>query len=738
MLFTSALVAQDPPPPAAEKLPEVRVDRDDLVITKSCRLVAPKTPVIDANENGLLHVKASGITIEFDRETTLWGADLKATTPDKLTGIGIRIDQQKDVRLVGLRLRGFKVGIYASRADGLEIERADLADLFRHHLRSTPAAEDGADWLWPHENDKNEWMNNYGAAIYIEDTNVVRVGRSKARRGQNGLLLDRVDGARIVDNDFSFLSGWGLGLWRSNRAIVMSNQFDFCVRGYSHGVYNRGQDSAGILIFEQCCNNLFVKNSATHGGDCVFGFGGKEALGESAAPAGFDYKRKGCNDNVFIDNDFSYAPAHGIEMTFSFGSKIIGNRITGNAICGVWGGYSQDTLITNNDFADNGGMGYGLERGGVNIEHGYHNAIVKNRFSKNRCGVHLWGSVDNPFAKKPWGAANYRGCRENMIADNVFEGDELAIHLRTADSTTIARNTMKDVKRDTDIDPQSTITDSADWKLPDYSRGLGPTGASSPEKRTHLAGRENIIMTEWGPWDHESPFLQLLSNSGSPHVYALRGFENPKAEQIKGEVTTRIEQESTPWKLLVTPKRDGVTLYRLLVTHNPTGSSSLFSASGTLLTTSWTLRVFKTSAKPHENPSAWAVDSKVAPLDLKVSAIDFPFGGGAPANVPGLAASEDLKRANIPGNHFGVIADTSIPLRKGKWRLTALSDDGVRVTADGKKVIDNWTWHTPATDTAVIELSEDRTVPIRVEYFELDGHAVLKFDLEPVEAEQKQ
>ena len=41
----------------------------------------------------------------------------------------------------------------------------------------------------------------------------------------------------------------------------MHNRFDWCVRGYSHGVYNRGQDSAAILIYEQSCRNTIAYNS---------------------------------------------------------------------------------------------------------------------------------------------------------------------------------------------------------------------------------------------------------------------------------------------------------------------------------------------------------------------------------------------------------------------------------------------------------------------------------------------
>jgi hypothetical protein len=81
-------------------------------------------------------------------------------------------------------------------------------------------------------------------------------------------------------------------------------------------------------------------------------------------------------------------------MTFSFGNVLARNRIVENAICGVWGGFSQETLIAENLFDGNGGMPYGLERGGVNIEHGRSNRILNNEFVNNRVGVHLW--YDNP------------------------------------------------------------------------------------------------------------------------------------------------------------------------------------------------------------------------------------------------------------------------------------------------------------------------------------------------------
>ncbi len=63
----------------------------------------------------------------------------------------------------------------------------------------------------------------------------------------------------------------------------------------------------------------------------------------------------------------------------------------------------------------------------------------------------------------------------------------------------------------------------------------------------------------------------------------------------------------------------------------------------------------------------------------------------------------------------------------GVYSLRTVSDDGVRVTVDGKVVINNWRSHKEATDTSV-ELTFDRASrhTIMVEYYELLGNAKLQ------------
>ena len=122
----------------------------------------------------------------------------------------------------------------------------------------------------------------------------------------------------------------------------MHNRIDWCVRGYSHGFYNRGQDSAGLLMYEQSSNNVVAYNSVTHGGDGLFLWAGQSTM---------DTGQGGANDNLFYRNDFSHAPTNGIEATFSR-NTFLDNRVE-EYWHGVWGGYSYDSWWSDNTFARN-------------------------------------------------------------------------------------------------------------------------------------------------------------------------------------------------------------------------------------------------------------------------------------------------------------------------------------------------------------------------------------------------
>lgn len=716
-------------------LPDLQVTADDTVITKSCRVVIPEGTVItDAKGDGVIQIGAPDIVVEFAPGAVLRGA-AKDVRPDEYKGYGIRLNGHANVTIRGARVSGYWCGLWATKADGLMLDGVDASDNRRAFLRSTPIAEDGADWLFPHNNENNEWLTQYAAAIYIEDSDKVTVCNSRVRHGQNALCIDRVTGSKVYDNDFSFNSGWGVAMWRCERNVVSRNAIDFCVRGYSHKVYNRGQDSAGILMFEQNNENVIAENSATHGGDCIFGFAGREAIAETGAgehPVEW-YKRRGNTANLIVGNDLSYAPAHGIEMTFSFGNRFLNNRMAGNAICGVWGGYSQDTLIAGNVFEANGEMGYGLERGGVNIEHGRGNRVVHNTFLNDKCGVHYWGGPNPDFQKRGWGQANGIESTDNLIAGNTFTGEAVAFHFRGPGDVTIGPNTLKDIGREIITEGDYKVIREPDLKVepvktpeyPVYGK-TRPVGA-----RPELRGRENIIMTEWGPWDHASPLIRVRETGAGRIVYDLHKMPAGVRASVEGTgvegTLTPPKEKGDPTQYAIKATGPGAHPYALRVTAKDFAKE----VRDTLVSTTWNVTFFKWTedVDPRKDLEGYrklatgptAVSGEVGRLSLK-------YGHGGPSD---LGLSDKITAAKLGGDHFGMIARTTMPLVKGAWQFTTISDDGVRVTVDGKPVIDNWTWHVPTRNEGRLELAEDKTVEIVVEHFEIDGFATLEMGFSP-------
>jgi len=303
-----------------------------MVITQSTRV----TRRMYALSGAPITIRGSNITVDFNG-ATLEGTPAN-TDPDRRRGVAILIDSGADVRIANARVRGYRFGIIARGTRGLTLINNDLSDTWKPRLFSLIEHESLVDWLSFHHNENNEWLR-FGAAIYLEDINGGELRGNTALGGMNGLMLVRSDGLMIRDNNFSFNSGLGVGLYRSSDDTIVHNQIDYNVRGYSHGFYTRGQDSADLLLYEQSNRNVVAFNSLTHGGDGVFLWAGQTTM---------DSGQGGSNDNLFYGNNVSFATANGIEATFSR-NRIIANKAWGSEY-GVWAGYSHETEIIANDF----------------------------------------------------------------------------------------------------------------------------------------------------------------------------------------------------------------------------------------------------------------------------------------------------------------------------------------------------------------------------------------------------
>jgi parallel beta-helix repeat protein len=747
----------------ATTLPIVEVRGDDTVVDRSCRLVFPAEPIRDVNGDGVVHVTGSSIRVEC--EGRLVGR-APGTEPDAYAGTGIVVRGQR-VELVGARVSGFKVGILVDGAFAARVEGADVSDNFRQRLGSTWEREDPSDWLWPHANDEGEWLENYGAGLCVRDARDVQIVRLFARDVQNGIVLDRATRARVWDCDASYLSGWGCALWRSTDCGITGNRFDHCVRGYAHGRYNRGQDSAGLLMFEQCSNNRILANSVTHGGDGVFAFAGREALGEVAPPPGpdgapFDHRRAGNVDNIVRYNDLSFAAAHGLELTFSFGNLVEGNLFEGNAICGAWLGYSRDTSVLGNRFVANGTNGYGSERGAVNAEHAQRLSITGNLFESNAVDVRLWTDEDSTLAATPWVRANGRGARDNWVVGNLPLGQTALELVETgttaADATgdflvadETSRATLRPMPGASSAYERSSL-EAIDASSLDLLRivTLRKVGLEGTPRSMQPRGREHIVVGEWGPYDWSTPWLQPLERGGAFARYRLLGPAGTRllgVEVIEGAVEIQIERASNAAApvaaigpdglaaavVVVRPTAGGMRAgYRLRARVAVGDEERVVELVGSVLALEWDVRFAAWSTDPREDDAVLSASLDAAE-SIQVPSLDLAFDGRGPVRALerlGVATSLDGTLVD----RFGTRATTQVELAAGTWRLRTVSDDGIRIRVDGATVLDDWTWHGPKEQSVEFEVSDSRSVEIVVEHFELDGWAQLLVELDAVDA----
>ena len=747
-----------PTPPSTGERPGLRiaVDRDDIDVHSDCTLVPSGRFIADPGEDGVIRILGSDIDVLI--EGVLRGSS-ETTAPNLRRGIGIVVHGDR-VRVRGGAVHGFRVGIEV-RGDEVVLEDLDLSHQYAQRLGSTSRRDDPADWLNPHENDRGEWAQRYGAGARVFGGGAPTLKGIRVRGAQNGILLENLTGATVIDCDCSFLSGWGLAMWRTSDSVVARNAFDFCVRGYSHEVYNRGHDSAGILLFEQCERNLLAENSVTHGGDGILGFAGREALGQVPAPLHLPdsdvardtwYAGRGNTANVFIRNDLSHAAVHGFEMTFSHQWRLEDNRLRDNGICGAWGGYSSFAVIRGNDFADNGGMAFGTEGGGLNIEHGVGNRIDRNTFRRDSEGIQLWWDSDTVLASTPWAAANDLRSADNEIIDNRFLDCDTAIELRRTTDTRIWRNLFRggevglrvgssaglNLRGNRFECPEPVLgTSLLQNGRPTGPAALTPNASSGPRipgrnrpvgARRELAGRHRIVMTEWGPYDWQTPLLRREPSLTNRHLWTLLGPSTAASVTVlEGDVLAVVDESLE--KIIVRPRgASGLIPYRIRV--QPVQGPGL-TVGDHLLRTRWFVQAFPTTTDPREDEGAWLRDRDRADLAWTVDELDLQFAMGGPLDLA-LPSSRARSRVRPGVDRFGTVATTRIRLPRGRYRLRTLSDDGIRVRVDDQMILENWTWHEPSEDVAEFTVDRDREVSIEVEHFELDGYAVLKVDIEPV------
>ncbi|MEO1257696.1 MAG: right-handed parallel beta-helix repeat-containing protein [Bacteroidota bacterium] len=668
----------------------------------------------DSLNQPLINIEGENITVDFNNAVLIGSNDKK--WPNEFYGTAVLIEG-KNITIKNANIHGFKIAVMANGVDSLKLVDCNFSYNFRQQLKSTREREDVSDWLSHHQNNNDEWLR-YGAAIYLKKCNNALVKNINITGGQNGILMTECNAGLFYNNTFQFNSGLGIGMYRSNNNRIMHNQLDWNVRGYSHGIYQRGQDSAGILVYEQSNGNTFAYNSATHSGDGFFLWAGQTTM---------DTGKGGCNDNLIYKNDFSHAPTNGVEVTFS-SNKVIENKME-ECRYGIWGGYSFESSFIGNKI-DSCNFG-------IAVEHGQNNDILYNDFKKLKSGIQLWERDQQPA---DWGYGKNKDIdsRDYKIIHNVFSNTEIPLKISSSKNVLISGNKYEGYKKILASEKpnknlsmnENIINYNKEELIKKYHIDPLSDGIIAKLPADQLKGRQYILMDEWGPYDFRSPSIWLREIDGNEYTFLLLGPPTGNYKIVDGEGWAKLNRVSGAFPAtLIGTKKEGaeyLTLELEFIGEAFTNRFGKYNKKG---------KLFPFTFKRFEKKFDWQTrfynyDEKTDPLN------NYEAFKNLKNKTPDQSETKKElyytwwknPHENINADKFATFSETKFEIENGTYKISLTSDDGTRLFLDGKLMIDHWDIHEPATD--VIEVELGGVHKIEVEHFENAGFGTLGFRME--------
>ncbi len=676
-----------------------------MVVSSDTR-IAPGTYQAPAEGSPVITIRGDGVTLDLSGVELVGNPD--RTRPDQFSGTAIFVDGGNDVTVRGANIRGYKIAVRATGSRNLRLLDLDLSHNWKPRLYSGIVKESLVDWMSFHQNEQGEWLAK-GAAIYLEDVTGGEIRDVVARQGMNGLLMTRTDSLLIWNNDFSFNSALGVGMYRSSHNRIFHNRIDWNVRGYSHGFYNRGQDSAGLLMYEQSSHNVVAFNSVTHSGDGLFLWAGQYTM---------DTGQGGANDNLFYGNDFSHAPTNGIETTFSR-NVFVKNRVEENWH-GVWGGYSWQTQFIANTFRDNDEA--------IAIEHGQEIRITGNSFDGDTTAIRLWWNRVEPG---DWGYPRARDTRSRdyVILGNSFRNHRNALRIENTRRVRATGNTFAAV--DTLLraagDTAAIIVTAADRPAPvpipvEYVVRRLPGGMNAMLPDGGRRGRHTIIVDQWGPYDWQSPKLWPVGRGDSaPQPLRVLGPAGDwRVVSLDGVVSLSAESGEVGDTLVVVPTRGREHDWKVELEY--VGARDFVTRFGDTVAAGEAWRFGWSRFQPQVD---WH--------------LEFRAGGDVPflPDVPVVAEMDTTRldltwyrppMAGIPQVNVRTTARGTVTLAPGRYRIRTIADDAVWVRIDGIPVLED---PVPGESRVKeIEFTATGTHDIVVEHVQRDGWYELRLDIE--------
>jgi len=662
-------------PPVIDR--ELVIKKDNTRITRSARIKPGTYHVEDRDRNGVLRIEADNVVLDFQGAVLASGKRFDENL-DRAEGYGVVVAGARNVTIKNARIHGYFVNIQAMKAPGLTLEACDASFSRAHRIRRGPEPVR----VWLHLRSIEAWRS-YGAGYWLERCDGSTIRRCRAGRAQNGLLLVDSNACTVIDSDFSFNSGFGLGLWGASRNTVAWNRIDFVNRPWGSGW---GGDSAGLVVVNGANENDIVGNSLTHGGDGFFLTDRRN--GGLDRRAGTSNIEGSCDRNLVALNDGSWSPCNAFEGTFSKGNIYYRNRADDSGY-GFWLGYSDGSLLLENEILR-------PRVDGIAIEHGSGTRIFGNTFvGAGRTAIALWSSPGDWIDK-------LHPSRDIDIRENDIRDCKRAFHLEHSSTVSAGKNRIEN-------------TPESDFPFTDRPS----TGAGAAFKASARFQRFEAILEmkpagfryhRDGPGPKGIPWIQV--DAFSPRdfrdglvAWRMRDAATLELHPLVGEelrfdaphwIRVERDPETATWTAAAQASPGGIGEVKdYTIKVRPAGGGRSQTLTGRMVTAVWDVRWYRWDRPKklaYDDTRAWKRLFKSPPIHRQsVRELSRKLWASGPP--PG-----------VPGSHFALVAETRIRLPGGRYRLSTTSDDGIRVFLNGKEVISRWNQHGPTPDRTEVKL----------------------------------
>jgi hypothetical protein len=373
------------------------------------------------------------------------------------------------------------------------------------------------------------------------------------------------------------------------------------------------------------------------------------------------------------------------------------------------------------------------------------NQVVNNIFSKDKTAIRLWSRKEQPA---DWGYAKYRDTRSAnyVMAVNSFNNNSTVFDLSRSDSLLVFNNSYfgaeKIFKIDSTVSNLDTIPTTYDppaldsHLIPQVKSKLDPFAGSGK-----LAGRKNIMITEWGPFDFRSPIIwnvnptdssdtmqfNLLGPRGRWVIRKSGGLGNFSSRTGTFPATiTAVKEKGSRVDIEIELEYVGEAITTPFGEKVNAGKPYKFYFKKFFQPMDWEVLFFSmdtTYYNPLREEGLFPPNAKYAPIRReRVTRLDYAWWGG-------------IKTKDQVYRQFITIASTRMDIPPGDYELSVTWDDAVRIYMDDRLLLDEWN-----PSLYKFDESPNKRIPlhitgphdIRVEHLELGGFATLSLKLQKI------